>query len=111
MADDVIARLAGIIRERRQASADTSYTRQLIDGGPAKAAKKLGEEATETIIAALAESDAQLRSEAADLIYHLLVLLECRHVPAGDVLCELERRFSTSGVAEKAQRPPAKPPA
>lgn len=110
MAEDVIFRLAGIIRERRLAAADSSYTRQLIDGGPAKAAKKLGEEATETVIAALAESDERLRDEAADVIYHLLVLLECRHVPVADVLTELERRFSMSGVAEKAQRKPPKPP-
>lgn len=110
MAEDVISSLAGIIRERRQSAADASYTRQLIDGGPAKAAKKLGEEATETVIAALAESDDRLRSEAADLIYHLLVLLECRHIAVSDVLGELERRFSMSGIAEKAQRQSTKPP-
>ena len=110
MADDVISRLAGIIRERRQSAPDASYTRQLLDAGPTKAAKKLGEEATETIIAALAESDERLANEAADLIYHLLVLLESRNVPLADVLSELERRFSMSGVAEKAQRNPSKPP-
>lgn len=111
MADDVISRLAGIIRARRQSAPDSSYTRQLLDAGPAKTAKKLGEEATETVIAALVEDDARLRNEAADLIYHLLVLLECRNVPIADVLGELERRFSTSGVAEKAQRNASKPPA
>ena len=110
MADDVISRLAGIIRERRQSATDASYTRQLLDGGPAKAAKKLGEEATETVMAALVESDERLANEAADLIYHLLVLLESRNVPLADVLSELERRFSMSGVAEKAQRNPSKPP-
>lgn len=109
MADDVISRLAGIIRERRQSASDASYTRQLIDGGAAKAAKKLGEEATEAVIAALVEDDERLRNEAADLIYHLLVLLECRHVPVAHVLAELERRFSMSGIAEKAQRKPSEP--
>lgn len=109
MAEDVISRLAGIISERRTSAADASYTRQLLDAGPAKAAKKLGEEASETVIAALAESDERLRNEAADLVYHLLVLLECRRVPVADVLAELERRFAMSGIAEKAQRNPTKP--
>jgi phosphoribosyl-ATP pyrophosphohydrolase len=106
MADDVISRLAAVIHERRQAAPETSYTRQLIDAGPLRPAKKLGEEATETIIAALGEDDERLRSEAADLIYHLLVLLECRSVPIAGVLAELERRFNKTGVAEKAGKAP-----
>ncbi|MEZ5926123.1 MAG: phosphoribosyl-ATP diphosphatase [Hyphomicrobiaceae bacterium] len=110
MADDVISRLAQIIHERRTAAPETSYTRQLIDGGPAKPAKKLGEEATETVIAAICEDDQRLKSEAADLIYHLLVVLECRAVPVADVLAELERRLSMSGIAEKAARKPPNPP-
>jgi phosphoribosyl-ATP pyrophosphohydrolase len=110
MADDVISRLAAIIHERRQLAPEVSYTRQLIDAGPAKPAKKLGEEATEMVIAALVEDDTRLRDEAADLIYHLLVVLECRAVPVADVLAELERRFSMSGVAEKVARKPPKPP-
>lgn len=110
MADDVISRLAALIHERRLAAPEASYTRQLIDAGPSKPAKKLGEEATETVIAALVEDDERLRDEAADLIYHLLVVLECRNVPVADVLAELERRFSMSGVAEKAARKPPKPP-
>jgi phosphoribosyl-ATP pyrophosphohydrolase len=110
MTDDVISRLAAIIHERRQSAPEASYTRQLIDAGPIKPAKKLGEEATETIIAALTEDDTRLRDEAADLIYHLLVLLECRSVPVAAVLAELERRFSMSGISEKATRKPPKPP-
>jgi phosphoribosyl-ATP pyrophosphohydrolase len=70
--------LAATIRERRTASADKSYTRQLLDAGTPKCAKKLGEEATEVVIAALGEDDAALHGEAADLLYHLLVLLESR---------------------------------
>jgi phosphoribosyl-ATP pyrophosphohydrolase len=110
MADDVISRLAAIIHERRQSAPEASYTRQLLDSGPAKPAKKLGEEATETVIAALCEDDERLRNEAADLIYHLLVLLECRSVPVAGVLAELERRFAVSGTAVKAADKSSKPP-
>jgi phosphoribosyl-ATP pyrophosphohydrolase len=100
----VIERLAALIAARRAATGDTSYTRQLLDGGTKKCAKKLGEEATETIIAALAENDAALTNEAADLVYHLLVLLESRNVNFGAVLARLEARMGTSGLAEKAAR-------
>jgi phosphoribosyl-ATP pyrophosphohydrolase len=100
----VIERLAALIAARRAATGDTSYTRQLLDGGTKKCAKKLGEEATETIIAALAENDAALTNEAADLVYHLLVLLESRNVNFGAVLERLEARMGTSGLAEKAAR-------
>lgn len=104
MTDDVLLRLAATISERRTASADKSYTRQLLDEGPPRCAKKFGEEAVETVIAALNESEAALRSEAADVIYHLLVLLESRSVSIGDVLAVLEGRMGTSGVEEKARR-------
>jgi len=100
----VIERLAALIAARRAATGDTSYTRQLLDGGTKKCAKKLGEEAAETIIAALAENDAALTNEAADLVYHLLVLLESRNVGFGAVLERLEARMGTSGLAEKAAR-------
>ena len=80
MTDDVLARLAAAIAARRTESADKSYTRQLLDGGPERCAKKLGEEAVETVIAGVSQSDEALRKEAADLIYHLLVLLEVRGV-------------------------------
>jgi phosphoribosyl-ATP pyrophosphohydrolase len=105
MTDDVLQRLAAMIRSRRTENAAGSYTRQLIDAGPERCAKKLGEEATETVIAALGTDARALTREAADLLYHLLVLLECRHVPWADVLAELDSRMGTSGLVEKASRP------
>ena len=104
MSDAILTGLAGTIRARRAESADKSYTRQLLDAGPKRCAKKLGEEATETVIAALAEDDAALKNEAADLLYHLLVLLEARHIDIADVLAVLAGRMGTSGHAEKAAR-------
>jgi phosphoribosyl-ATP pyrophosphohydrolase len=104
MSNDVLLQLAATIRARRTAPADASYTRQLLDAGPARCAKKLGEEAVETIIAATAESDEALKGEAADLLYHLLVLLECRNVAIEDVLAVLEGRVGVSGLKEKAER-------
>ena len=106
MADDVLTRLAALISSRRQSLADTSYTRQLLDAGPAKCARKLGEEAIETVIAGIGQDAGELRAEAADLLYHLLVLLEARSVPLADVLVTLEARMSQSGIAEKAARKP-----
>ena len=107
MADDVLARLAVLIANRRLALADTSYTRQLLDAGPAKCARKLGEEAIETVLAGVGNDPEQLRAEAADLLYHLLVLLEARNVPLANVLTTLEARMSQSGLAEKAARTPS----
>jgi phosphoribosyl-ATP pyrophosphohydrolase len=104
MTDDALQRLAATIQSRRKDPASKSYTRELLDAGPARCAKKLGEEATETVIAALMEDAPALTREAADLLYHLLVLLESRRVPLSDVLAELERRMGTSGLAEKAVR-------
>jgi phosphoribosyl-ATP pyrophosphohydrolase len=96
--------LAAIIAERAGATAELSYTKSLLDGGPARAAKKLGEEAIETVIAAI-EGDAQaLVNESADLLYHLLVLLQARGIAVSDVLIELKRRTQQSGHAEKASR-------
>jgi phosphoribosyl-ATP pyrophosphohydrolase len=109
MADDVLQRLAALIHARRTESADRSYTRELLDAGPERCAKKLGEEATETVIAALGSDKAALARESADLVYHLLVLLESRQLAWGDVLKELERRMGTSGLAEKAARKPSTP--
>lgn len=106
MSDNILRQLAGTIAARRAESNERSYTRQLLDAGPKRCAKKLGEEATETVIAALVEDDAALRNEAADLIYHLLVLLESRHIPVEEVLAVLESRMGTSGLAEKAARGP-----
>lgn len=104
MTDDIMRKLAGTISARRSESAERSYTRQLLDAGPKRCAKKLGEEAVETVIAALAEDDTALRNEAADLIFHLLVLLESRDIAIQEVLEVLERRMGTSGLAEKASR-------
>jgi phosphoribosyl-ATP pyrophosphohydrolase len=104
MTDAVLQRLAAIVHARRAEDAGKSYTRELLDAGPERCAKKLGEEATETIIAALSQDGRALTREAADLIYHLVVLLESRHVPLSDVLTELASRMGTSGLAEKAAR-------
>lgn len=100
----VLARLAATIKARCAASAGSSYTRQLLDAGVPRCAKKLGEEAFEVVIASLNEDDAALKGEAADLIYHLLVLLEARGIAIDDVLATLEGRMGTSGIAEKASR-------
>ena len=96
--------LAVIIRARNDASADKSYTKSLLEGGPARVSRKLGEEAVETIIAALDGNAEALRDEAADLLYHLLVLLEVKGVKLEDVMSELERRTDRSGLDEKASR-------
>lgn len=100
-------RLAETIRERRQDTSAKSYTRSLLDGGSQRCAKKLGEEAAELVIAAVAQGDDAVKAEAADLLYHLLVLLEVRNVPLADVLAVLEGRMGVSGHVEKAGRRPA----
>lgn len=104
MSDDVLTDLAATIRKRRTASAEQSYTKSLLEAGPARCARKFGEEAMETVVAALTEDPDALRSEAADVIYHLLVLLEVRGVTIEDVLATLRARQATSGHAEKASR-------
>ena len=100
----VLAALAATIQARRASDAEKSYTRKLLDGGPIRCAKKFGEEAVETVIAALSQSEDAMKAEAADLLYHLLVLLECRGVAIGDVLAVLDGRSGVSGLAEKAAR-------
>ena len=100
----VLDRLTATIRARRTAAADVSYTRQLLDAGVPRCAKKLGEEAVEVVIASLDADDEALTGEAADLVYHLLVLLEARRVPIEAVLETLEKRMGVSGVDEKASR-------
>jgi phosphoribosyl-ATP pyrophosphohydrolase len=97
--------LAEIVARRAQADAESSYTRSLLEKGVARCAKKFGEEATEAVIAAVAEDDAALTAEAADVLYHLLVMLQVRAVPLASVMAELERRTAQSGHAEKASRP------
>ncbi len=105
MSNDTLECLAATIRARRIATASgSSYTRQLLDAGPAGCAKKVGEEAIETVIAATSESEDKLKEEVADLLYHLLVLLESRSVSLEDVLSVLERRSGTSGLEEKSSR-------
>jgi phosphoribosyl-ATP pyrophosphohydrolase len=104
MSDFSLTDLAAIIKSRRNASADQSYTKSLFAAGPARIAKKFGEEAVEAVIAAVEADKQALVGEAADVIYHLLVLLEARQVELSEVLEELERRTKQSGVAEKASR-------
>jgi phosphoribosyl-ATP pyrophosphohydrolase len=96
--------LAKIVTARAQESADRSYTRKLLDAGVEKCAKKLGEEATETVIAATAGTREQVVAESADLLYHLLVILKARGVELAEVYAELERRTAQSGLEEKASR-------
>lgn len=96
--------LDGIIARRADASAETSYTRRLLEKGVAHCARKFGEEAIEATIAAVAQDEAALRAEAADVLYHLLVMLKSRGVGLADVLGELERRTLLSGLEEKASR-------
>lgn len=92
------------VTERAAASAEVSYTRKLIDKGVAHCAKKLGEEAVETVLAAVAEDRERLISEAADLLYHLLVVLRSRDVALAEVEAELGKRTGQSGLDEKASR-------
>jgi phosphoribosyl-ATP pyrophosphohydrolase len=96
--------LAKTIALRSQASTDESYTHALLEKGPRGAAKKFGEEAVELVIAAVGQSDEAVRAEAADVLYHLLVVLKAREVSLDEVLAELERRTVRSGLEEKASR-------
>lgn len=99
-----LERLEAIIAARRSADPASSYVAKLNARGLGKIAQKLGEEAVETVIAALAQDREALIGEAADLLFHLLVLLGAKGVPLAEVLAELERREGTSGIAEKASR-------
>ncbi|HKH80338.1 MAG TPA: phosphoribosyl-ATP diphosphatase [Methylovirgula sp.] len=104
MSDFSLHDLAAIIAERAGANADASYTKSLLDGGPARAAKKMGEEAVEAVIAAVEGNRDALVHESADLLYHLLVVLQSRGISLSEVLAELERRTRQSGHEEKASR-------
>ena len=97
-------RLAAIIADRKTADPDSSWTAKLLAKGPEKCAEKFGEEAIEAIIEAVKGDRAKLTSEAADVIYHLLVMLAARDVTLADVEAELARREGTSGITEKASR-------
>ncbi len=99
-----LARLAATIAARKGADPDTSWTAKLLASGPDKCAEKFGEEAIEAIIEAVKGDRAKLTAEAADVIYHLLVMLTARDVTLADVVAELGRREGQSGLAEKATR-------
>jgi phosphoribosyl-ATP pyrophosphohydrolase len=96
--------LERIIAERANATPEESWTAKLLTAGVSRAAKKLGEEAVEAVIAAVADDKPALIAESADLIYHLMVVLRARGVPVQQVLDELQRRSARSGLAEKAAR-------
>ncbi len=100
----ILDQLAQTIADRAAADPDSSWTAKLLAKGPEKCAEKFGEEAVEAIIEAVKGDRARLTSEAADTLYHLLVMLQSREVPLTDVLDELARRQGTSGIAEKAAR-------
>ncbi len=100
-----LEKLAERVAERAKASPDESWTAKLLSQGPARTAKKFGEEAVEFVIAVTEGRSGEITAEAADVLYHLLVALEARGVPLEAVMAELERRTVQSGVAEKASRP------
>lgn len=103
---DTLQRLEATIAARRGADPSSSYVAKLLARGTGKIGQKVGEEAVETVIAALSGDKAELVGEAADLLFHLLVLLADKNVPLADVLAELDRREGVSGIAEKAARKP-----
>lgn len=99
-----LADLDAIVASRASAEADESYTRSLLEGGPARCAKKLGEEGVEAALATAGGTKVELAAEAADVLYHLLVALRSRGVTLAEVMGVLERRTAQSGHAEKASR-------
>jgi len=98
--------LESIVAARAEADPDDSWTARLLAKGPEKCAEKFGEEAIEAIIEAVKGDKTALTSEAADVLFHLLVMLQSRGVALSDVMAELARRQGTSGIAEKAARKP-----
>jgi phosphoribosyl-ATP pyrophosphohydrolase len=100
----VLNDLAATIAERAKADPDSSWTAKLLAKGPEKCAEKFGEEASEAVIEAVNGDRENLTYEAADVLFHLLVMLEARDVALDDVLAELARRQGVSGIAEKAAR-------
>lgn len=101
---DILSRLEQTIAKRSSGNPDVSYVAKLNARGLPVMARKLGEEATETLIAALTGDQEELTGEAADLLFHLLVLLDAKDVPFAKVLDELARREGLSGLEEKAAR-------
>ena len=104
MSTFTLADLENIVAARAAADPSESWTAKLVASGQQKAAKKLGEEAVETVIAAIEGDKAALTGETADLLYHLMVVLKIGGVALQDVMGELERRTSQSGIVEKASR-------
>jgi phosphoribosyl-ATP pyrophosphohydrolase len=101
---EILRQLESTIAARRRADPATSYVAKLHAGGIPLIARKLGEEAVETVVAALSQDNQALTGEAADLIFHLLVLLDAKGISLTDVETELARREGISGIAEKAAR-------
>ena len=101
---NTLEKLNATIATRKSASPESSYTAKLLSHGTEKCAKKFGEEAFELAMAAVQNDKTNIANEAADVIYHLLVLLQSADVPLIDVLSVLERREGTSGLLEKANR-------
>ncbi|HEY4126404.1 MAG TPA: phosphoribosyl-ATP diphosphatase [Rhizomicrobium sp.] len=104
MSDHAIDRLFATIASRKGSDPETSYTAKLLSRGPAQCAKKFGEEAVETIIAAMTGDKQAIAAESADVLYHLLVLWAASGVEPGDVYAALKAREGQSGIAEKASR-------
>jgi len=102
--DTTLSRLEAVIARRRSADPAQSYVAKLHARGLPLIARKLGEEAVETVVAALSGDREELVGEAADVLFHLLVLLGAKEIPLAEVLAELDRRDGTSGIAEKAAR-------
>ena len=105
MTNFTLADLDAIIAARANSDDEKSYTRKLVSKGVAKCAQKLGEEAVEAAIAAVREDKDELTAEAADVLYHLLVVLKVADVPLEDVMAELASRTGQTGLEEKASRP------
>lgn len=103
-ANDILERLYAIVLERRKADPDKSYVAKRLQQGTPKIAQKVGEEAVETVIAAMRKDKKELVAESADLIFHWLMLLADAGVTVQDVMAELERREGVSGLDEKAIR-------
>jgi phosphoribosyl-ATP pyrophosphohydrolase len=101
---DILFRLESLLHARKQAAPESSYVASLYAKGLDAVLKKVGEEATEAILAAKGEDPLQLAKEAADLLFHTLVMLAAKDVALADVLAELEKREGTSGLAEKNSR-------
>ena len=104
MTDFTLSDLEKIVATRARAAPEESWTAKLVEAGQTKAAKKLGVEAVETVFAAIGEDRKNLVDESADLLYHLMVVLNIAAVPLQDVMSELARRTSQSGLQEKANR-------